>query len=443
VLPTRRSVHLLARRIASRAGSPFVLLTLAGVGSVAVIGVLLAEQVRRAGIEDAERDAEQQSRLAGVAVVAPALTQGVLEGDPGAIARLDRLVRRRVLVDPVSRIKIWDASGRIVYSDERRLIGQRFKLEFHEASVLGTGAVHSHVADFGEPDNRYERGGPDLLEVYLPIRGPDGRPLVYESYQRFASITTVGRRFWAHVLPSLLGGLLLLQLANIGLATWFGARLRRGDRQRAALLRRTLRTSDAERRRIAADLHDGVVQDLTGVAFAVDGAARRLEGVAEPATLEALTHGAETTRRSVRELRSLLGEVYPPDLATHGLEVALQQLASGVERRGLQPTVQVDEDFDVSPTAEALLFRAAQEGLRNAAAHASARRVVIHAGSDRDSAWLEVRDDGDGFEPRADPSSGHFGLRALADLLEAAGGRLDVRSVRGKGSLLRAEVPTT
>jgi two-component system NarL family sensor kinase len=53
-----------------------------------------------------------------------------------------------------------------------------------------------------------------------------------------------------------------------------------------------------------------------------------------------------------------------------------------------------------------------------------------------------VRDDGDGFEPRVDPARGHFGLRALGDLLNDAGGRLDVRSVRGRGSLLRAEVPT-
>jgi two-component system NarL family sensor kinase len=435
-------LHGIPRRVAMRLVSPFGLLTLAGVASVAVIGVLLAIQLRRAGIEDAERDAEQQTRLAGEAVVAPAITRGVLEGESDAIASLDALVRSRVLLEPVTRVKVWDATGRIVYSDEPRLVGRRFELERHEASAFKDGAVHSEVANLKEADNVYERGDRDLLEVYLPIEAREGQPLVYESYQRFESIATVGQRIWAHVLPSLLGGLLLLQLANLGLASWFGARLRRADRQRAALLRRALRTSDAERRRIAADLHDGVVQDLTGVALALDGETRRLDGAAEPETLTTLSNSAGTTRQSVRALRDLLGDVYPPDLAAHGLEAELRRLASGGNWRHLQPAIDMGEHFAAAATTEALLFRAAQEGLRNAVTHASATRAVIRAGSDPDVAWLEVRDDGRGFETDVVPEVGHIGLRSLADLLDDAGGRLDVRSVRGHGTLLRAEVPT-
>jgi two-component system, NarL family, sensor kinase len=197
-----------------------------------------------------------------------------------------------------------------------------------------------------------------------------------------------------------------------------------------------------QRRRIAADLHDGVVQDLTGVSLEVDRATRRLDGVAEPATVAILAHSAETTRESVRALRTLLGDVYPPELATEGLIAALPQVVAGANRRGTPATLEMNGDFRASPTAEAMLFRAAQEGLRNAAAHAAASRVVIRLGTDGEYAWLEVRDNGVGFDPDASPVDERFGLRALQDLLRDAGGDLHVRSARGRGTVLRADVPT-
>jgi len=273
------------------------------------------------------------------------------------------------------------------------------------------------------------------------IKGPHGEPLLYESYRRFSSITASGRRIAFAVLPALLGGLLVLQLANLALARWFAGRLRRGDQQRAALLRRALDASDLERRRLAADLHDGVVQDLTAVSLSVSGASRKLQGIADPKTVAELKGSAESARQSVGTLRSLLVEVYPPNLQALGLPSALGGLVDAAAARGLSAELEIDPDFHAASGAETLLFRTVQEGLRNAAAHARATHVTVRVGADPHEAWAEVSDDGRGFDPQAGAMEGHFGLRALQDLLEDAGGRLRIWSTRGRGTVLRAEVP--
>jgi two-component system, NarL family, sensor kinase len=421
---------------------PLIALSVAGVTAVAVIGLLLFLHLRGAGFDHERREAERQTTLAAKAVVAPLITPALARGDPAALARLDRAVRRLLLRDPVARVKLWAADGRIVYSDEPRLIGERFPLEDDEQAALAGGGVTSDLSDLSRPENRFERDEDELLEVYARVSAPHVRPMLLEVYQRFESRATSGHEPWAGLLPALIGGLLLLQLANFGFGRLFARRARRDEAKRVALLTKALDASNRERRRIAADLHDGVVQDLTAASLAVDAAVHEVDDrVAPPGTKSVLEEATETMRASIGTLRTLLMDFYPADLAARGLAAALGDLVALARTRGLEAELDVPPDLRPPISAAGMLFRVAQEAMRNAVTHAHASKVSIHAGEDGRGYWLEVRDDGQGFDAGEPARDGHIGLRAARELMADAGGRLEVRSAADNGSVVRAELP--
>src|SRR3954463_1868060 len=288
-----------------------------GTCALLLLGFLAVTLLRNTGKSEAIRDARQTTRLAGEGVVAPAITPALERGDPRAIAAMDRLLRRSVLREPIVRVKIWNPAGKIIYSDEHELIGSGYKLGEDELHALRTRTDDAEVSDLSRPENRFERPAGKLLEVYLGVRSPQGHPLLFESYQRYSSISASGTRLWKRFLPALIGALVLLELAQIPLAWSLARRLQRGQREREALLRRAIDASEHERRRIAQDLHDGVVQSLAGLGFGLAAAAEELpQGSPVRKTVEG---GAEQARRSVRELRTLLVEIYPPTLQRAGL----------------------------------------------------------------------------------------------------------------------------
>src|SRR6059058_5820725 len=99
-----------------------------GTLALLLLGFLAVTLLRNTGRSEAIRDARQTTRLAGDGIVAPAITPALERGDPRAIAAMDRIVGPAVLHDPVVRVKIWDARGRIVYSDKHELIGSTYTL---------------------------------------------------------------------------------------------------------------------------------------------------------------------------------------------------------------------------------------------------------------------------------------------------------------------------
>jgi two-component system NarL family sensor kinase len=419
----------------------FALVSVAAILLLGAVGVTI---MRRTGTSEAIREAKQVTSLVGRGTVEPAVTAGVLDGDPRAIRRLDRRVRRRVLHDPIVRVKIWTPGGRIVYSDEPRLIGARYELESSHRKALADGTLDADVSDLHAAENRFERSHGKLLEVYMPIHATDGRPLLFEAYQSFSTISDSGRHLWLSFLPALLGALLVLGLLQLPLAWSMARRLRAGQEERETLLRRTLEASDSERRRIARVLHDGVVQELAGVSYSLAAAADRSEGEGDAALGNVLRNAAAHTRESMRELRSLLVEIYPASLHQAGLEAALRDLLAPLERQGLETRLVVERDLGLSDSAEAQLFRAAQEALRNVLLHAGARHVEVRVARDGELAKLVVSDDGRGFSPAAlsrRREEGHLGLRLLADLAAEAGGRLEVDSKPDHGTRVTMEVP--
>ena len=102
-------------------------------------------------------------------------------------------------------------AGRIVYSDERRLIGHRYRLDPDERSAFtAPGAAPAEDSDLSRPENRFERQEKKLLEVYAPVTTNKGRTLLFETYLRFSSISATGHRIGFAFAPALVLGLVLL-----------------------------------------------------------------------------------------------------------------------------------------------------------------------------------------------------------------------------------------
>jgi signal transduction histidine kinase len=221
-------------------------------------------------------------------------------------------------------------------------------------------------------------------------------------------------------------------------------RLQRGHREREALLANAVEASATERRRIAADLHDGIVQDLAGVAFGLAPLAEEAQARGDDGEAGALRRATETLRQGVRELRTLLVEIHPPNLKSAGLRVALSDLLSPLQAAGIATTLEVD-DASGDTASDTLVYRVAREALRNVRAHAQASGVHVAVTRDpRDSVRLVVSDDGRGFAPAARAQredEGHLGLTLLQAVVEQAGGTLSVRSQPGEGTTVELEVP--
>ena len=419
---------------------------LAGLAAVVLISAGTIYVVRRNATSEAISQAREVAGIDGHALAEPNLSDGLVNGDAAARARIDEVVRRRILSERVVRVKIWTPQGRITYSDEPRLIGRTFDLGAGERSALRSGKLAADLSDLEEAENRFERPYHKLLEVYVPVRTTGGQPLLFEVYLRYSSVAESGQRIWTTFAPVLVGGLLLLYLVQVPMAWSMTRSLQQGQREREELLHRAIDASDAERRRIARDLHDGVVQSLAGVSYSLAAAADRLQdnGDGRVEVAASLRQAAADTRQSMRDLRSLIVEIAPPDLHEEGLDNALGDLLAPLAGSGVQTTLDVDTALVLGPETQALLYRVAQEAVRNATSHAAAQQVSLSLGAADGGIRIVVQDDGRGFSPEELEQRrhrGHVGLKLLTGLVADAGGHLTVVSTPGEGTRVVAEVP--
>jgi signal transduction histidine kinase len=409
----------------------------AGLVVLVVVVIGTVQLSRHAADVEAVNDARATTELLATSVAQPAIPRGLAAGDSGAVDRFDRTVLRRLLVGDVLRVKIWTAEGRIVYSDETRLIGDRFPLGPEELEVLHDGASDAELSDLHEPENRFEKKDVSLLEVYTRVWSPEGEPLLFEAYYSAADVARQRQQIYDSFGPISLGGLLVLVAVTTPLLWALTRRLERTGRDRARLLEAAADASESERRRIARDLHDGVVQDLAGTSYALSATAR--DPGTDLGTALRLEPMAGALRSSLRSLRSLLVEIYPPELGADGLEAMLGDLVATAAPVGVHAVVEVYDVQGASDDAVRLVWRVAQEAVRNALRHARAENLTVQVGTVGDRLTLDVTDDGRGFDPHRNASG--LGLRSLRDLVSEAGGRLDVRSSAGEGTTVHAEVP--
>jgi PAS domain S-box-containing protein len=195
---------------------------------------------------------------------------------------------------------------------------------------------------------------------------------------------------------------------------------------------RIVEASDAERRRLERNLHDGAQQRLVATSLTVRLAARRVK---DDPTLRAMLDGAgDELTRALEELRELARGLHPAVLTDHGLRAAIEAVA---DLAPLPVAVDVPLDERLPETVEAAAYFVVCEALTNVAKYAHASQARVHVGRSDGAAQVEIVDDGVGG---ADKHSGS-GLRGLADRVEALGGRLVVDSPAGEGTAVRALLP--
>ena len=440
------------RRMASRAPDPVAAPTSRSVIVRFATGTLLAFAVavvggyfalRSVAIDEAKR--QTRTRVQEDAkLVEAAVTDGLLKAHAHAVRAVDDVVVGRILVGSIVRVKIWSPAGRVLYSDEQAEIGGRYALDAGQHQLLRHGGAKVEVTDLNRPENALDRQDGKLLEAYTRIRTPSGTPLLFEIYQRFTSVTDDARRLLGTLAPPILGAIGLILLVQAPLFWSLMRRLQQSHEQREGLLANAVTSSRRERRRVASYLHDGPVQDLAGLAFSLAPVADGAETRGADREAAVVRNAIDRLRGTVRDLRALLVDLHPPTLAAAGLDAALRDLASPLAARGTKVELRVDGEDRLDADTQALVYRVAQEAVRNVIAYADASTVSVEVDVVDSTARLLVADDGRGFGPATREqrrAEGHLGLSLVEELAAQAGGSLTVDSSEGGGTRVRLEAP--
>jgi PAS domain S-box-containing protein len=202
-----------------------------------------------------------------------------------------------------------------------------------------------------------------------------------------------------------------------------------------ALTRRLVEAEEAERRRVARELHDGVGQGLSALAFNLEAA---LTKAVVPEVRSHINESLSIVESTVQAIESIMADLRPPLLEEYGLGAALQRHVQEFARRN---GIACDFEDNAKEGARSLriesavaLFRIAQEALNNIAKHAQAKEVHVSLAIQGLDAVVTIRDDGRGFDLASAARSERWGMRTMRERAEAAGGRTDVFSAPGKGT---------
>lgn len=368
------------------------------------------------------------------------------------VAEFDGLLTGTALGQGIVVFKIWSPDGRVLYSPNRSLIGQQFPTTAEFQTAL-SGQVDGDMSDLTEPENVAERAQwSRLIEVYAPVRRDlDGQIIAVNEFylvpdQLDAEIA--GARFRAWLIIGGLGIVLYAVTAGV---------VKRGsdtiERQRNRLqeqvaelatlhgrvlqaANRTTTLNEQALRRISADLHDGPGQVLALASLRMD-ALGRLCGQ-DPDYL--IVHDA--LRDALKEVRAISSGLRLPELEVVAVNDILDRALGEHERR---TGTWIERAYERLPARVPLavkiaMVRMLQEALSNATRHARGAEVVVRAWGQRDRLYMEIADDGPGFELSSAPSaeSGHLGLAGMRERAELLGGTFNIRTAPGAGTTIRA-----
>lgn len=357
----------------------------------------------------------------------------------------DRSIEAHARRSGIRAVLVWDESGAVEWSTHSILRGQQFRFDAEVAAlfdagpgfVVGGGGHPAAVRPAGLLGNE--------VEVFTPIVTRGGEELVVETYVDPATLGATRSEIAKLVVPVGVAALLLFQgLALVAVMSVL-RRIQAGRRSRVRLLNTSLQAVDQERRRLAHDLHDGVVQDLAATRYAIMGVSRSLaERTHEDATRR-LDRIADLLAQEMVKLRGFLGELVVPDVGSEPLATAMESLVERLVPPELEWTLEVDPALsEVDRGTAGVVHRVVQEGVRNAVRHASPRSVGVEVmvsptgGEPRIQVLLE--DDGVGVPRDAVSRRGHYGLQLVGDLVRGLGGSMALEALQ-PGTRLRVEWP--
>jgi PAS domain S-box-containing protein len=242
-------------------------------------------------------------------------------------------------------------------------------------------------------------------------------------------------------------------LTTIGYEMGMGianARLFEAIEQQSQQLRslgmRLVEAEEAERRRLARELHDQVGQSLTAMGINLDIMRTLLPTDIPEEFIARLDDMRRLVTRTTKRVRQVMVDLRPEMLDDYGILAALHWSAERFSQRtGISVKVEGEEAASrLPPQIENVLYRVAQEALTNVAKHAQATRVTMNLRVDSEMVYLVVTDDGVGFTPgrRTSLDQGqHWGVELMAERVEGVNGCFRLESAPGQGTRIKVEVP--
>jgi signal transduction histidine kinase len=385
--------------------------------------------------------------------------------------RLQWLFEDTPLGQQVVLFQVWDPSGHIVYSTVPGPSDEEVEVDPHLDDALA-GRVS---ADIGDPEGAddLEPGVPrhGLLEIYSPVRSGGTNEVIAVAEFYYAAddlrndIVMAQRRSWLVV-----GGasliIYLLLAAFVGRASETIERQRRAltgqvaaltdllhqnqelhDRVQGAAAR-TVALNERFLRRFSAELHDGPAQDISLALLRLDNVAAHQcpDGPSgqDDAIDDEIGLIQASLRRALQELRSTSGGILLPQLGALTVADTVEHVARGHRRRNGATAEIITRDLpEQAPLSTKIaLYRILQEALNNAWRHAQGARVVVTVLGKGDRLWVEVADEGPGFDPAAqNGASDRLGLVGIRERVESLGGAFHIESAPGAGTRLIADLP--
>jgi len=215
------------------------------------------------------------------------------------------------------------------------------------------------------------------------------------------------------------------------------------------LLKQATLAQEDERQRISLEIHDGAAQWMVAASYRLQAFNRILSKYEDRRAEAELREIKSVIDQSIKELRRVIIDLHPPDLAERGLLGALQQNLENFKKvTGIAYSLQIEgAPFDLTPISEIAVYRVTQEALANVRKHAQATKVDVILRFEGDELRVVVRDNGKGFDPSHvlsnARSAGRVGLLGMRDRVETLGGTIAIDAAKGRGTCISLTIPNS